>query len=64
MKLGWEPMPLKPLDRAIVEAIEGPGRDPAIRRYGLSVEDGLAASIAEDLVVDAGSAVAPTLRSC
>ncbi len=64
VKLGWEPMPLKPLDRAaIVEAIEGPGRDPAlIRRYGLTVEDGLAASIAEDLVVDAGSAVAPTLQ--
>jgi WD40 repeat protein len=63
-KLAWEPMPLNPLDRtAIVEAIEGPTRNPTLMRlYGVTVEEGLAASIAEDLVADAGSAVAPTLQ--
>ena len=49
-KLGWEPMPLKPLDEAgIIEAIEGPARDPALdRRYQLSVS-GAGLAIASDL---------------
>ena len=64
VKLGWEPMPLKPLEPAgIIEAIEGPALDPTLkRRYELTVADGLAPTIAEDLVIDAGSALAPTLQ--
>src|SRR5271157_2864171 len=64
VKLGWEPMPLKPLEPAgIIEAIEGPSLDPTLkRRYELTVADGLAPTIAEDLVIDAGSALAPTLQ--
>ena len=64
VKLGWEPMPLKPLEPAgIIEAIEGPSHDPTLkRRYELTVADGLAPTIAEDLVIDAGSALAPTLQ--
>src|SRR5271166_1909826 len=64
VKLGWEPMPLKPLEPAgIIEAIEGPAIDPTLkRRYELTVADGLAPMIAEDLVIDAGSALAPTLQ--
>src|SRR5271166_655201 len=44
VKLGWEPMPLKPLEPAgIIEAIEGPAIDPTLkRRYELTVADGLA----------------------
>ena len=57
-------MPLKPLEPAgIIEAIEGPAHDPTLkRRYELTVADGLAPTIAEDLVIDAGSALAPTLQ--
>src|SRR5271157_1461784 len=64
VKLGWEPMPLKPLElRGIIEAIDGPTLDPTLkRRYELTVADGLAPMIAEDLVIDAGSALAPTLQ--
>ncbi len=64
VKLGWEPMPLKPLEPAgIIEAIEGPSHDPTLkRRYELTVADGLAPTIAADLVIDAGSALAPTLQ--
>jgi len=64
VKLGWEPMPLKPLEPAgIIEAIEGPSQDPTLkRRYELTVAEGLAATIAGDLVIDAGSALAPTLQ--
>jgi len=64
VKLGWEPMPLKPLEPAgIIEAIEGPSLDPTLkRRYQLTVADGLAPTIAKDLVIDAGSALAPTLQ--
>ena len=64
VKLGWEPMPLKPLEPAgIIEAIEGPCHDPTLkRRYELTVAEGLAPTIAEDLVIDAGSALAPTLQ--
>ena len=47
VKLGWEPMPLKPLEPAgIIEAIEGPALDPTLkRRYELTVADGLAPTI-------------------
>ena len=64
VKLGWEPMPLKPLEPSgIIEAIEGPAHDPTLkRRYELTVAEGLAATIADDLVIDAGSALAPTLQ--
>jgi hypothetical protein len=57
-------MLLAPLDRAgILEAIEGPIRDPDLRRYyGLSIEPGLAERIAGELEHDAGSALAPTLQ--
>jgi WD40 repeat protein len=63
-KLGWEPMPLKPLDQAgIVEAIEGTARDPALRRqYQLTISPGLSSLIANDLLADTGSALAPTLQ--
>ncbi len=64
VKLGWEPMPLKPLEHSgIIEAIEGPSRDSTLeRRYELTVAEGLARTIAEDLAIDAGSALAPTLQ--
>ena len=64
VKLGWEPMPLGPLKTAgIIEAIEGPVNEPTLkRRYELSVADGVAPTIAKDLVIDAGSAIAPTLQ--
>ena len=64
VQLGYERMLLAPLDRAgIVEAIEGPTRHEDLRRhYGLTVEPGLAETIAVDLEADAGSALAPTLQ--
>jgi len=64
VQLGYERMLLAPLDRAgIVEAIEGPTRDEDLRRhYGLTVESGLAETIAVELERDAGSALAPTLQ--
>ena len=47
----------------MIEAIEGPASEPALqRRYELTVAEGLAPTIAEDLVNDAGSALAPTLQ--
>ena len=62
--LGYERMLLGPLDRAgIIEAIEGPNRDPNLQRhYGLNVEPGLAREIATDLEADPDSALAPTLQ--
>ena len=62
--LGYERMLLGPLDRAgIVEAIEGPTRDPDLQRhYRLTVEPGLANAIATYLEADSGSALAPTLQ--
>jgi len=64
VQLGYERMLLAPLDRAgIIEAIEGPIRDPNLQRYyGLTVERGLAENIAVELERDAGSALAPTLQ--
>ena len=64
IELGYERMLLAPLDRAgLIEAIEGPIRDPDLRRhYGLTIEPGLAERIAGELEHDAGSALAPTLQ--
>ena len=55
---------LERLDHAgVVEAITGPARTARLRaHYGLVVEEGLAATIADDLLADAQSAVAPTLQ--
>ena len=55
---------LKPLDfRGIVEAIRGPARTDRLKRqYRLTIEDGLPEIIANNLLADAGSAVAPTLQ--
>ena len=55
---------LKGLSReGIVEAIAGPVRVPRLRnRYGLSVADELPGLIADDLLADPGSPVAPMLQ--
>ena len=55
---------LEPLDRrGIIEVVRGPARSARLReRYGLTVEDGLAEIIADDLLEDRGSAIAPTLQ--
>lgn len=55
---------LERLDRlGTVEVVAGPTRSPRLRdHYRLEVEDGLAGLIADDLLADAGSAVAPTLQ--
>jgi WD40 repeat protein len=55
---------LKQLDRrGIIEAIRGPARLGRLQRqYRLAVEDGLAEVIADNLLADAGSALAPTLQ--
>jgi hypothetical protein len=55
---------LEPLDRrGIIEVVQGPARSERLReRYGLTVEDGLAEIIADDLLEDRGSAIAPTLQ--
>jgi WD40 repeat protein len=55
---------LKPLDRrGIMEAIRGPARPGRLlRQYRLTIEEGLPEAIAEDLIADAGSALAPTLQ--
>lgn len=52
------------LDRTgVIEAIEGAARDQRlVDRYGLTIEAGLAAEIADDLLVDRGATVAPTLQ--
>ncbi len=55
---------MKQLDRrAIIEAIRGPARPGRLQRqYRLAIEEGLPEVIADDLLVDAGSALAPTLQ--
>jgi WD40 repeat protein len=56
---------LERLDRAgVVDAITGPSRVPRLRRqYGLDiVGDDFATIVADDLLADGGSAVAPTLQ--
>jgi len=55
---------LEPLDRrGIIEVVEGPVRSQRLReQYRLAVEDGLAEIIADDLLEDRESAIAPTLQ--
>jgi hypothetical protein len=64
VELSYERMLLAALDRGgIIEAIEGPVRDPDLRRhYGLTIDPGLAGRIAGEIEHDAGSALAPTLQ--
>jgi WD40 repeat protein len=64
VELGYERMLLAPLDHPrIIEAIEGPIRDPDLKRhYGLTIEAALAERIARELEHDAGAALAPTLQ--
>jgi WD40 repeat protein len=55
---------LEALDRrGIIEAIRGPARPGRLeRQYRLAIEDGLPEIIADDLLSDAGSALASTLQ--
>lgn len=55
---------LERLDRrGIIEIVRGPFRSARLReRYGLTVENGLAEIIADDLLEDRDSAIAPTLQ--
>ena len=55
---------LEPLDRrGIIEVVEGPVRSERLReQYRLAVEGGLAEIIADDLLEDRDSAIAPTLQ--
>ena len=55
---------LERLNRAgIAEVVTGPASTPRLRaKYGLEVADHLPVLIADDLLADAGSAVAPTLQ--
>ncbi|MEK6261073.1 MAG: AAA family ATPase [Planctomycetota bacterium] len=47
----------------VIEAVQGPTRSPRLRdQYGLTVEEGLAEIIADDLLSDDASAIAPTLQ--
>lgn len=55
---------LERLDRpGVIEAIEGATRDQRlVDYYGLTVQEGLAEEIADDLLADRGATVAPTLQ--
>lgn len=47
----------------VIEAVQGPARTPRLQnQYGLMVEEGLAEIIADDLLADEASAIAPTLQ--
>jgi hypothetical protein len=63
-KLRWAPGPPEPLDRrGIIEAIRGPAQEGRLQpQYRLVIEDGVPEVIADDLLADAGSALAPTLQ--
>ena len=63
-KLPRANMPITPLDRrGIIEAIRGPARPGRLfDAYRLEVEEDLPEVIADDLLTDAGSALAPTLQ--
>lgn len=63
-KLPYGAVFLDRLDRSgIIEVAGGPARSPRPRsQYGLAVEDGLPELIADGLLADAGSAVAPILQ--
>jgi hypothetical protein len=69
--LAWSERPLGPLDRdEIMSAIEGPARDPTVRKSCcLTVDPGLAGEIADDLLAyiadpskNRESPIAPTLQ--
>lgn len=62
--LGWETYGLSRLDRASVQEVVGwIEREPTLQaRYRLSVEPGLAARVADDLMSDPDSPVAPLLQ--
>ena len=55
---------VEPLDRrGIIEAVSGITRsDPLQQHYGLTIKDNLPVGIANDLLEDRGSAIAPTLQ--
>jgi hypothetical protein len=55
---------LEPIDRrGVIEIVQGPAGSERLReRYGLTVEEGLAEIIADDLLADKDSAIAPTLQ--
>lgn len=55
---------LETIDRnGVIEAITGPARSPRIRHaYHFSVESGVAEEIADDLLADRESPIAPTLQ--
>jgi len=63
-KLARNAVFLKPLDRrGIIEAIRGPARPGRLqRKYRLEIEEGLPEVIADNLLADAGSALASTLE--
>ncbi|MEM7345421.1 MAG: CHAT domain-containing protein, partial [Chloroflexota bacterium] len=63
-KLPYKEMFLKHLDRpGIIEAISGPAIAPRLRtQYELEVTEELPIVIADDLLADRGSAIAPTLQ--
>jgi len=49
--------------RGVVEAVTGPARSERLQQhFGLAVDDDLAGEIADDLLADPSSAVAPTLQ--
>lgn len=55
---------LEALDRrGVIEVVRGPTRTKRLQeQFGLTIEDGLAEIIADDLLADRGSAIAPTLQ--
>jgi WD40 repeat protein len=63
-QLPYQRVFLESLNRAgIIEAITGPARGERLRRkFGLSIEDGLAERIADTLSKDPNAAIAPTLQ--
>ncbi len=62
--LHWNQIFIETIERpGIIEAITGPASTAHLQReYRLEVEDGLAVEIANDLLADRGSPVAPTLQ--
>jgi len=55
---------LEPLNRhGIIEVVQGPAKTKRLREhYGLEIEEGLPVLIADDLLADRDSAIAPTLQ--
>ncbi len=63
-QLSYRSVFLTPMDRSgIIEAVEGPQRTKRLRsKYQLSIDDGLADTIATRLLSDRDSPIAPTLQ--